>query len=160
MKLRNLTVIKGMIQEVIYRNDDNNYTVVLVDVNEELITATGRFPIINEGEWVELNGKFVLNQKYGEQFAVDSVKLSPPNTTEGLVRYLSSGLIPGVGPVTALNIVNKFGEATLDIIRFNPSRLAEVRGVSKKKAEEIYQEQYESLKWKYKSLLEVGVDHF
>ena len=109
MKLRNLTVIKGMIQEVIYRNDDNNYTVVLVDVNDELITATGKFPIINEGEWVELNGKFVLNQKYGEQFAVDSVKLSPPNTTEGLVRYLSSGLIPGVGPVTALNIVNKFG---------------------------------------------------
>ena len=137
MKLRNLTVIKGMIQEVIYRNDDNNYTVVLVDVNDELITATGKFPIINEGEWVELNGKFVLNQKYGEQFAVDSVKLSPPNTTEGLVRYLSSGLIPGVGPVTALNIVNKFGEATLDIIRFNPNRLAEVRGVSKKKADEI-----------------------
>lgn len=126
-----------MIQEVIYRNDDNNYTVVLVDVNDEMITATGKFPIINEGEWVELNGKFVLNKKYGEQFAVDSVKMSPPNTTEGIVRYLSSGLIPGVGPITAMNIVNKFGEATLDIIRFNPERLAEVRNVSKKKAEEI-----------------------
>lgn len=137
MKLRDLTTIKGMVQEVIYRNDDNNYTVVLVEVNGEFITATGRFPIINEGEWIELNGKFVLNQKYGEQFAVDSVKLSPPNTTEGIVRYLSSGLIPGVGPVTAMNIVNKFGEATLDIIRFNPERLAECRGVSKKKAEEI-----------------------
>ena len=137
MKLRDLTTIKGMVQEVIYRNDDNNYTVVLVEVNGEFITATGRFPIINEGEWIELNGKFVLNQKYGEQFAVDSVKLSPPNTTEGIVRYLSSGLIPGVGPVTAMNIVNKFGEATLDIIRFNPGRLAECRGVSKKKAEEI-----------------------
>ena len=137
MALRNLTSIKGMIQEVIYRNDDNNYTVVLVDVNDELITCTGRFPIINEGEWVELNGKFVLNKKYGEQFAVDSVKICPPNTTEGIVRYLSSGLIPGVGPVTAMNIVNKFGEATLDIIRFNPERLSEVRGVSSKKAEEI-----------------------
>lgn len=126
-----------MIQEVIYRNDDNNYTVVLVDVNDEIITATGKFPIINEGEWVELNGRFVLNKKYGEQFAVDSVKMSPPNTTDGIVRYLSSGLIPGVGPITAMNIVNKFGEATLDIIRFNPERLAEVRNVSKKKAEEI-----------------------
>lgn len=135
--LKNLTTIKGMIQEVIYRNDDNNYTVVLVEMNDELITATGKFPIINEGEWVELSGKFILNQKYGEQFAVESVKMSPPNTTDGIIRYLSSGLIPGVGPITAMNIVNKFGEATLDIIRYNPDRLAEVKNVSKRKAEEI-----------------------
>ena len=136
-RLRDLTTIKGMIQEVIYRNDENNYTVVLVEMNGEFITATGRFPIINEGEWVELNGKFVLNQKYGEQFAVDSVKICPPNTCEGIIRYLSSGLIPGVGPVTAANIVNKFGEATLDIIRYNPERLSEVRNVSRRKAEDI-----------------------
>lgn len=135
--MKDLTTIKGMIQEVIFRNDDNNYTVVLVDVNDEMITATGKFPIINEGEWVELNGRFVLNKKYGEQFAVDSVRMSPPNTTDGIVRYLSSGLIPGVGPITAMNIVNKFGEATLDIIRFNPERLSEVKNVSKRKAEEI-----------------------
>jgi len=133
----NIMTIKGMIQEVIYRNEDNNYTVVLVEVNDEFITATGKFPIINEGEWVELNGKFILNKKYGEQFAVDSVKLSPPNTKDGIVRYLSSGLIPGVGPITAQNIVNKFGEATLDIIRYNPQRLSEVRNVSAKKAEDI-----------------------
>ena len=136
-KLTNLTTIKGLIQEVIYRNDENNYTVVLVEVNDEFVTATGKFPIINEGEWVELNGKFILNKKYGEQFAVDSVKLSPPNTKEGIIRYLSSGLISGVGPITATNIVNKFGEATLDIIRYNPERLAEVKNVSKKKAEDI-----------------------
>lgn len=136
-KLTNLTTIKGLIQEVIYRNDENNYTVVLIEVNDEYITATGKFPIINEGEWVELNGKFILNKKYGEQFAVDSVKLSPPNTKEGIIRYLSSGLIAGVGPITAANIVNKFGEATLDIIRYNPDRLAEVKGVSLKKAQDI-----------------------
>lgn len=136
-KFSNVTSIKGLIQEVIYRNDDNNYTVVLINVNDEFITATGRFPIINEGEWVELTGKFTLNKKYGEQFSVDSVKLSPPNTKEGIIRYLSSGLISGVGIITATNIVNKFGEATLDIIRFNPERLAEVKNVSKKKAEDI-----------------------
>ena len=138
-RLRDLTVIKGMVEEVIYRNDDTNYTVILIDVNKVYITATGKFPVINEGEWVELNGKFVLNQKYGEQFAVDSVKLSPPNTLDGITRYLSSGLIPGVGPVTAMNIVNKFGEATLDIIHYNPDRLAECRNVSPKKAREIGQ---------------------
>ena len=137
MKLKDLTTIKGIIQEVIYRNDDNNYTVVLIEVNKEYITATGRFPIINEGEWVELNGKFILNKKYGEQFAVDSVKVCPPNTCDGIIRYLSSGLIPGVGPITAKNIVDKFGEATLDIIRFNHERLTECRNVSKKKAEDI-----------------------
>mgnify|MGYP004627227235 FL=1 len=136
-RLRDLTVIKGMVEEVIYRNDDTNYTVILIDVNKEFITATGKFPVINEGEWVELNGKFVLNQKYGEQFAVDSVKLSPPNTLDGITRYLSSGLIPGVGPITAMNIVNKFGEATLDIIHYNPERLVECRNVSSKKAKEI-----------------------
>ncbi len=136
-RLRDLTVIKGMVEEVIYRNDDTNYTVILIDVNKEFITATGKFPVINEGEWVELTGKFVLNQKYGEQFAVDSVKLSPPNTLDGITRYLSSGLIPGVGPITAMNIVNKFGEATLDIIHYNPERLAECRNVSSKKAKEI-----------------------
>jgi len=136
-KLTNLTCIKGMVQEVRYRNEDNNYTVIILEVNDEFVTATGKFPIINEGEWVELNGKFVLNKKYGEQFAVDSVKLSPPNTKDGIIRYLSSGLIPGVGPITAANIVNKFGEATLDIIRYNPRRLAEVRTVSLKKQEEI-----------------------
>ena len=136
-KFDNTMTIKGMIQEVIYRNEDNNYTVVLIEMNKEFITATGKFPIINEGEWVELSGKFVLNKKYGEQFAVDSVKLSPPNTKDGIIRYLSSGLIPGVGPITATNIVEKFGEATLDIIRFNPERLSEVRNVSKRKAEDI-----------------------
>ena len=136
-KFDNTLTLKGVVQEVIYRNDENNYTVVLVSVNDEFITATGRFPIINEGEWVELTGKFILNKKYGEQFAVDSVKLSPPNTTDGIVRYLSSGLIPGVGPITAMNIVNKFGVDTLDIIRFHPERLAEVKNVSKRKAEDI-----------------------
>lgn len=136
-RLRDLTTIKGMVQEIIYRNEDNNYTVVLVSFNDEMVTCTGKFPIINEGEWVEMDGKFVLNQKYGEQFAVTSVKLSPPDTTEGLVRYLSSGLIPGVGPITAMNIVNKFGKNTLDIIRFTPERLAECKNVSKKKAMDI-----------------------
>ncbi len=136
-KYNEQSCIKGNIQEIIYRNDDNNYTVVLVEVNSEFVTATGRFPVVNEGVWVELTGKFVQTQKYGRQFQVDSVKLSPPNTNEGIIKYLSSGLIPGVGIVTATNIVNKFGEATLDIIRFNPMRLAECRNVSKRKAEEI-----------------------
>ena len=132
--------INGIIEEIIFRNPDNNYTVVLVNNSGELITAVGKFPLINEGENVELSGDFVAHSKYGEQFAVTEVKLKPPTSRQGIIRYLSSGLIKGVGLITATNLVNKFGESTLDVIEFNPSRLAEVRGVSPKKAQDIANE--------------------
>ena len=132
--------INGIIEEIIFRNPDNNYTVVLVNNSGELVTAVGKFPLINEGENVELSGDFVAHSKYGEQFAVIEVKLKPPTSRQGIIRYLSSGLIKGVGLITATNLVNKFGESTLDVIEFNPSRLAEVRGVSPKKAQDIANE--------------------
>lgn len=132
--------INGIIEEIIFRNPDNNYTVVLVNNSGELVTAVGKFPLINEGENVELSGDFVAHCKYGEQFAVTEVKLKPPTSRQGIIRYLSSGLIKGVGLITATNLVNKFGESTLDVIEFNPSRLAEVRGVSPKKAQDIANE--------------------
>jgi len=132
--------INGVVEEIIFRNGDNNYTVVLLNCSGEFVTAVGKFPLINEGENVELTGDFVAHSKYGEQFAVTEVKLKPPTSKQGIIRYLSSGLIKGVGLITATNLVNKFGEATLDVIEFNPSRLAEVRGVSPKKAQEIANE--------------------
>ena len=130
-------VISGTIEEIIYRNNDNNYTVLILDVNGEPITAVGKFPPVSDGECVEVNGNFTKHSKYGEQFSVSTVKLTPPNSLDGIVKYLSSGLIKGVGPVTALNIVAKFKQNTLDIIEFNPERLAEIRGISAKKAGEI-----------------------
>lgn len=132
--------INGIIEEIIFRNGDNNYTVVLLNCSGEYVTAVGKFPLINEGENVELSGDFVAHSKYGEQFAVSEVKLKPPTSKQGIIKYLSSGLIKGVGIITATNLVNRFGESTLDVIEFNPSRLAEVRGVSAKKAMEIAEE--------------------
>ncbi len=129
--------LNGIVQEIIYRNIDNNYTVCVLDCNNEEITAVGRFPNICEGECVELEGQFIKHAKFGEQFSVKSVKITPPNTEEGIVKYLSSGLIKGVGPVTASAIVAKFGKDTLDIIEFTPERLAEIRGISANKAMEI-----------------------
>ena len=129
--------INGVIEEIIFRNPDTNYTVVLLNCSGNFVTAVGRFPLINEGENVELSGEYVAHSKYGEQFSVSEVKLKPPTTKQGIIRYLSSGLIKGVGLITATNLVNKFGESTLDVIEFNPSRLAEVRGVSPKKAQDI-----------------------
>ncbi|MBQ4558578.1 MAG: ATP-dependent RecD-like DNA helicase [Clostridia bacterium] len=129
--------LNGIVEEIVYKNSENNYTVCLVDVDGEEITAVGKFPNICEGECVEMEGAFTKHARFGEQFSVKSVKIAPPNTAEGIVKYLSSGLIRGVGPVTAHNIVEKFGKDTLDIIEFTPERLAEVRGISSNKALEI-----------------------
>ena len=130
-------VIQGIVEEIVYRNSDNNYTVFVIDHNDEYLTCVGKVPIISEGEMVELVGEFTKHSKYGEQFSITQAKISNPNTKEGIVRYLSSGLIKGVGPITAQNIVDKFGELSLEIIEFNPAKLAEVKGISEKKALEI-----------------------
>ena len=131
--------LKGIVEEIIFRNTDNGYTVAVIDCNGENITAVGKFPQISQGECVELDGSFIKHNRYGEQFNVKTAKIAKPNTKEGIIKYLSSGLIKGIGPVTALSIVNKFGEATLDVIEFNPQRLTEVRGISERKANEIYE---------------------
>ena len=129
--------LKGIVEEIIYRNTDNGYTVAVINCNDENITAVGKFPQVSQGECVELEGSFTKHNRYGEQFNASKVKIAKPTTKEGIVKYLSSGLIKGVGPVTALSIVSKFGEDTLDIIEFNPQRLTEVRGISERKANEI-----------------------
>ena len=130
-------VIRATVEDIVFRNEDNGYTVVNISYNNELYTAVGKFPVVSEGEYVELSGNFIQNVRYGEQFACDKVTILKQNTKEGIVRYLSSGLIYGIGPITAQKIVDKFGLDTLDIIEFNPERLVEVNGVSKIKAEEI-----------------------
>lgn len=132
-----IMTISGSIEEIVYRNEANGYTVIVVDFHGEYITCVGKFPPINEGSRVELEGYSVKNAKYGEQFSVTNVKVLPPNSEDGIIRYLSSGLIKGVGPVTATAIVSRFKKETLDIIEFNPAKLAEVRGVSHQKAMQI-----------------------
>ena len=129
-------IIKGTIEEVIFRNEENGYTVLTVDSSGEMLTAVGKFSSANVGEHVELNGDFTKN-KYGEQFSAKTVKVLPPNTLEGIERYLSSGLIKGIGPVTAKNIVNTFKEDTLDVIELNPLLLKKVKGISESKAVKI-----------------------
>lgn len=131
--------IHGIIEEIVFRNDDNGYTVVNLDVNGILVTAVGKFPIITEGQNVTLTGEYVKNNKFGEQFSVKDVKVSAPSNIEGIKKYLASGLISGVGVVTANAIVETFGVDTLSIIEFNPLRLAEVKGVSITKAAKIAQ---------------------
>lgn len=127
----------GTIEDIIFRNEQNNYTVLIINSNNQRITAVGKFPQISEGLSVELEGQSSVNSKYGEQFSVQEVKILQPSSCLAIERYLSSGIIKGVGAATAKKIVDKFKTDTLAIIELNPMRLAEIKGISKEKAFEI-----------------------
>lgn len=129
--------IEGTLENIIYRNEENGYTVGLVDFKGTMVTIVGKLISANEGENLALEGEFVKNKKYGYQFSFTSYETVMPKTLAGIERYLSSGLIRGVGPVTAHNIVSYFKYSTFDIIEMAPERLAEIKGISKDKAMEI-----------------------
>ncbi len=131
-------IISGRIENIIYRNSENSYTVVELSFGLQKITATGKFPIVGIGEILELTGEFKLNKIYGEQFVAESVKVEKPTDLASIEKYLACGLIKGVGEVTAKNIVKMFGQKTLDVIENNPRMLSEVRGISENKAREIH----------------------
>jgi len=131
--------INGRIEDIIFRNNENGYTILEVSQGIISTIVVGKFPVVGIGEEVELEGEEVFNPKYGKQFSATSIKIKEPTTCESIIKYLSSGLISGVGIVTATNIVNYFKEDTLKIIEKEPKRLIEVKGVSERKALEIYQ---------------------
>lgn len=130
-------VVKGTVEHIVFQNRENGYTVAEIDCNGELVTLVGKMPSLMEGQLVSASGNFVSSAKWGEQFSVSGYEALAPSSLEGIKKYLSSGLIRGVGPVTANAIVDAFGEQTLDIIEFSPLRLAEVKGISLSKAAEI-----------------------
>lgn len=128
--------IIGSVENIIYRNAENGYSVIEIDSNGDRVVCVGNFSILSEGQVIEAEGEFKTG-KYGEQFFCRNIKYHNPGTEEALTRYLASGLIKGVGPVTAAAIVEKFGKDTLEIIEKYPSALTEVKGISHKKAAEI-----------------------
>ena len=130
--------ITGCVNEIKFRNDSTNYTVFVLEQNDgNFVSAVGKIPPINIGQNLELEGEFTINFKFGRQFSIERVQFIEPTTKIGIYKYLSSGLIKGVGPTTAKNLIDYFGEDTLSIIELCPDRLVEVRGVSNAKAEQI-----------------------
>lgn len=129
--------IHGVVENIVYRNDENGYTVAKFSCDEKMYTIVGKLLQINVGDNLRLEGEFVANSRYGSQFAFESVEYVYPTTLTGIEKYLGSGLIKGVGPVTAKAIVSKFKEDTLAIIEFNPLELEKIRGISKNKAQSI-----------------------
>jgi exodeoxyribonuclease V alpha subunit len=134
-----LHTFEGVIEEIIFSNEINGYTVCELKNDKDIITAVGFMPFINVGELLKVSGKWVTHPDYGEQLKVESYEKMLPKTIEAIERYLSSGLIKGVGPITAKKIVEKFGEDTLSIIKSYPNKLAEIKGINLDKALNIGQ---------------------
>lgn len=149
--------IIGQIEEFIYQNESNNYSIAVFSLEEsnDVITVVGYLPFITVGDTLKLKGKFVIHQEYGEQFKIDTFEKMMPKSAAALEKYLASGTIKGIGPVTARKIVDKFGEDTLNIFKFEPMRLSEIKGISKDKAYEIGEEFNEKWEvWQIVSFLE------
>lgn len=149
--------IIGQIEEFIYQNESNNYSIAVFSLEEsnDVITVVGYLPFITIGDTLKLKGKFVIHQEYGEQFKIDTFEKMMPKSAAALEKYLASGTIKGIGPATARKIVDKFGEDTLNIFKFEPMRLSEIKGISKDKAYEIGEEFNEKWEvWQIVSFLE------
>lgn len=132
-----LTQLKGSVEHIIYTNEDNGYTVLDFGTEEDVVTACGIMPYVGEGDSLILWGNWVHNPKYGRQFRVEQYERDLPADSVAILRYLSSRTVKGVGPKLAERIVEHFGEETLDVMENHPEWLADVPGISPKKAEAI-----------------------
>ena len=126
--------LEGIVEDIIYQNEINSYTVATIQTKEEEITIVGYLPFINSGDTLKLTGKYVDHKEYGPQFKVDTFEKLMPQTLDALEKYLANGNIKGIGPATAKKIVDKFGDETIHIFKFKPEKLADIRGISKEKA--------------------------
>ena len=135
--------LRGIVDRITFQNEENGYTVARLQVegstayDNRLATIVGEMLSINPGETVVLEGEWTTHKQYGAQFKIESYETVYPSTVEGMRRYLGSGLIKGIGPVTAKRIVNHFGKEALDVIERDPKRLVEVEGLGAKRAKWI-----------------------
>lgn len=129
--------IKGEIVDIIYQNEINSYLISTFETEDELLTIVGYLPFVKKGDTLKLTGKFVEHKDYGTQFKVDIFEKLMPETLASIEKYLGNGTFKGIGEATAKRIVKKFGEDTLNVIRYDPKRLTEVKGITEERAREI-----------------------
>lgn len=132
-----MEVINGSLEDVIYTNAENGYLVGILETEDDVITIVGNIPNPQLGEHLELTGEWIDHPKFGKQFKLSTYRSTIPTSLQGIENYLSSGLIPGIGPKMAKRIVAYFGEMTLDILQKTPRRIIEVEGIGEKKADGI-----------------------
>ncbi len=137
--------IEGVVEDIIYKNEENSYTVLELDHEGTPIVCVGTLPFIQPGESVIFYGEYVNHKNYGKQFKVSSMETKEPETEDNIIAFLSGGLIKGIGAVTATRIVERFHSDTFDVIENEPDRLIEIKGISSRLADSI-QNQYTALK--------------
>lgn len=129
--------LTGIIEDIIYKNETNGYTIATFQMESSETTVVGYLPFIQKGDSLKVIGKFVTHPDYGDQFKVETFEKIMPQTLDALEKYLANGLIKGIGPATAKKIVKKFGEATVEVLKVNPEELTQIKGITDKKAKEI-----------------------
>ncbi len=132
--------LRGRVEHITYKNLQTGYTVFKLSIPGEEIVATGNFPYVSHGDVVILTGEYVVHNTYGPQFKAVTCEKEAPTDEAAILRYLSCGAVKGIGPATAAKIIKRFGNAALEIIKNEPMRLSEIKGISPEKAERISQE--------------------
>ncbi len=137
MAEKKLESIKGTVEEITFYNQDNGYTVMEISCGNEAVTVVGNFSQLAVGSQIEASGEWTVHPSYGRQFKADTLTETLPQDAAGILRYLSSGIIKGVGRATAEKIVNAFGSESFDVIEKDVDRLSSIKGISKPAARKI-----------------------
>ena len=132
-----MEVVTGYVEHIVYRNEENGYTVFHLETDDGELTCVGTFSALNLGERLEVEGEYTVHNVYGNQLKVARFSVKEPEDLESIERYLGSGAIKGIGAALAGRIVKRFKEDTFKIIENEPERLAEIKGISERKAKEI-----------------------
>ena len=133
----NVKMIKAFVEGIVYRNPENGYSVLDMSCDGELFTAVGMMATVCAGEELTMRGEWTVHQTFGRQFKVETFERKLPKSASDMLRYLSSGTIKGVGPATAMRIVDRFGEKTFEVLENTPHELAQIKGISEEKAKDI-----------------------
>lgn len=137
---KELLEMEGSVENIVYHNDSNQYTVLEINCGEELVTVVGTFPYISVGEKLHLYGTWTSHATFGQQFKAEAFERSRPESTSAMLKYLSSGAVKGIGAATAGKIIAAFGDEAIHVIENDPERLATVKGITLKRAREISEE--------------------
>ena len=132
--------LQGLVEHIVYHNNENGYTVLNLMCQGDEVVCVGTMPVISEGEYIKAEGDYVEHATYGQQFKISTFSVEVPEDIYSLERYLASGAIKGIGPKMAHKIVGKFKEDTFRIMEEEPERLAEIKGISQRIAQEIYEQ--------------------
>ena len=132
--------VEGSVETIVYHNEENGFTVLELSTEAELLTVVGEFSDIAVGETLIVTGAYTTHAKYGMQLRAEAYERLMPATASAIASYLSSGAVKGVGPAIARRLVRAFGDDTLTVMEQNPAKLAEIQGISPKKAEQISNE--------------------